>query len=109
MIVTRKVIETPSNSKSPGASHHVDIQTVRFAATAEQRGTGVASADVPAGQAKISISGSYYTGQGARRRSVRQEVVTDVVVTGEQADTVTVTVDLGQRYTIQFWGVRANG
>lgn len=104
MIVTRKAIETPSNSKSPGSSHHVDISTIRFAATAEQRGTGIASADVPEGEATISVSASFFTGKA--KRLERRSAEVNVIVTGDPADTVTVSVELAQRYTVQFWGVR---
>ena len=102
--VTRKVIETPSNSKSPGASHHVDINTLRFVATPEDRGTGIARCDVPAGPAILHVSANFMTGKN--RRTERRSQSVDVVVTGDQADTVTVTVELAQRYTVQFWGVR---
>lgn len=110
MIVTRKAIEIPSNSKSPGASHHVDIKSpgaidsLRFAAAPEDRGSGIARCEVAAGPATINVSANFFTGKA--RRLERRSKSVPVIVTGDQADTVTVTVELAQRYTVQFWGVR---
>lgn len=104
MIVTRKVIETPSNSKSPGSSHHIDISGVRFLATAEQRGTGFASAEIAEGEQTINLSASFFTGKA--KRLERRSATVKVIVTGDQSDSVTITVELAQRYTVQFLGVR---
>lgn len=102
MKVTRKVIACPSNSKSPGQTHHVDISGERF--SSDGLGTGVGCAEVPVGEATLNVAAGFYTGR--RRMLERKTASVKVLVTGQESDTLVVAVSLSQRFAVQFWGVR---
>lgn len=63
---------TPSNSKSPGGTLHRAMGGAPLGRTEREEESGH--------EMEIEYSRSYYTGQGARRRSVRIEGALDVVV-----------------------------
>ena len=77
--VTRKVISKPSNSKSPGATHHIEISGKTFAAAAEQRGSGWATAIVDGETARLQVAATYLVGKQGRKERIVAEA--DVIVT----------------------------
>lgn len=115
--VTRKIIVKPSNSKSPGPSHHLSIRSLssasvegdKFYARPEQRGTGLASADVPEGPAEVTLGADYIVGKGGSRpRTERSTSKLRVIVTGYVTDTCLVELtDQSQRYAVEIIGARA--
>ena len=106
--VTRAIVREPSNSKCPGGTRHVSItgadgRLLKFEAGA-LRGTGLASATLPAGNATIKMGGSFSRASG---RMDRVAVEIPVIVTGDESDSVTGIVDGGsQKIEIRFTGAR---
>lgn len=105
-IVTRKIVAKPSNSKSPGGSHHVGIGSIRFEATKEQRGSGWATAEVADDAATIEVAATYMVGKMGKKERISTKA--DVVVTGDEADVVTLAAEYtsSQSLVVEFRGVR---
>ena len=105
--VTRKVISKPSNSKSPGATHHIEISGKTFAAAAEQRGSGWATAIVDGETARLQVAATYLVGKQGRKERIVAEA--DVIVTGDDNDTLILASEYcsGQALVVEFRGVKA--
>lgn len=106
MIVTRKVLAKPSNSKSPGGTHHIEISGKRFEATAEQRGTGWATAEVEAETATIEVAATFLVGKGGKKERIKDTA--EVRVTGDESDVVTLAAEYtsSQALRVEFRGVK---
>ena len=106
MQVTRKIVAKPSNSKSPGGSHHIELSGQRFACTAEQRGTGWATANIDADEATLEIGATYIAGK--RRRQERITDIARVRLTGDDSDVVTLAAEYtsSQSFRVEFRGVK---
>lgn len=106
--VTRKIVSKPSNSKSPGGTHHIEIATDRshsFATTAELRGTGWGQCDIDADEAVIEVAATYLVGKGGKKERVK--TIRKVRVTGNQDDTITLAAEYtsSQSLVVEFRGV----
>ena len=99
MTVWRKIVQKPSNSKSPGATQHIDIDDQRF--VSDGQGTGIGSVETDAIAATLHVAATFNSGG----KQIRRAASVPVIVTGDRADTVTVTVRLAQAFSVQFWGV----
>ena len=105
-IVTRKIVDKPSNSKSPGGTHHVEISGLTFSCTADQRGTGWATAEIDSETATIEIAATFRVGKAGKTERVIDTA--DVYVTGDQDDTVILCADYtsSQSLRVEFCGVQ---
>lgn len=105
-LVTRKVLSKPSNSKSPGSTHHIEIGGQRFECTAEQRGTGWASASVDDDTATIEVAATFAVGKAGKKERIR--TTQKVRVTGDQSDVITLAAEYtsGQALRVEFRGVK---
>ena len=105
-LVTRKTISKPNNSKSPGGSHHVSIDSARFAATKEQRGSGWATAEVAVDSATIEVAATYMVGKMGKKERISTKA--DVIVTGDESDTLTLAAEYtsSQSLVVEFRGVK---
>lgn len=104
--VTRKILSKPSNSKSPGSTHHISIGGKAFACTAEQRGSGWATANVDDDVVEIEVAATFMVGKGGKKEriSTRQKVR----VTGDQSDCITLAAEYtsSQSLRVEFRGVK---
>jgi len=107
MQITRKVIAKPSNSKSPGATHHIEVSGKSFAASSEQRGSGWATATVDSESVRLQVAATYLVGKQGKKERIVAEA--EVIVTGNDSDSVTLASEYcsGQALVVEFRGVRA--
>jgi hypothetical protein len=105
MQVTRKITAKPSNSKSPGSSHHIEISGQRFEATVDQRGTGWATAEIDAQKATLQVAATFCVGK--RGKTERCVAEAGVVVTGDESDVVELAAEYtsSQALRVEFRGV----
>jgi hypothetical protein len=107
--VTRKITHKPSNSKSPGGTHHVTISGQKFATTAELRGTGWGVCEIDADEATLQVAATFMVGKRGKSQRIVNEV--NVIVTGNASDVV----ELAAEYTdyqalrVEFRGVKTKG
>ena len=106
MIVTRKITRTPSNSKSPGGTHHIEISGRKFSASPEQRGSGWATAEIDSNAAVIEIGATYLVGKRCKKERITD--VASVIVTGNESDVVTLSAAYtsSQAFEAEFRGVK---
>jgi len=105
MKVTRKITAKPSNSKSPGGTHHIEISDQRFAASPEQRGTGWATAEVDSDEATIEVGATFAAGKRGKKERITDTA--KVRVTGDEADVVELAAEYtsSQALRVEFRGV----
>lgn len=103
--VTRKIVSKPSNSKSPGGTHHIDIDGKPFETNSELRGTGWGAADVHSDEAVIEVAATYMVGKRGKKERVK--TTQKVRVTGNQDDVITLAAEYtsSQSLVVEFRGV----
>ncbi len=106
MLVTRKILAKPSNSKSPGGTHHISISDTNFACTREQRGTGWATAELDDETATIEVAATFLVGKAGKKERI--STVAAVLVTGDEGDTITLAAEYtsSQSLVVEFRGVK---
>jgi hypothetical protein len=100
--IVREFTAEPSNSKAPGASRHLSLT---IAGTQRRFERGCMQVERGA-VGELRIGCTFQVGQGARRRGEREETAVDVIVTGDPADSVEISVEQSQRYAARVTGVR---
>lgn len=103
--VTRKIAVKPSNSKSPGCTHHIEVSGQSFATTAALRGSGWGQAETNEDVVTLQVAATFMVGKrGKKERIVASQKVR---VTGNQDDLITLAAEYtsSQSLVVEFRGV----
>lgn len=106
MKITRKITGKPSNSKSPGGTHHIEISGKSFATTSELRGTGWGVCEIDETEATLQVAATFMAGKRGKKERIVDEA--KVIVTGDESDVVELAAEYtsSQALRVEFRGVR---
>lgn len=104
--VTRKITAKPSNSKSPGGTHHIEMSGKSFSTTAELRGSGWGVCEIDAGEATLQVAATFMVGKRGKKERIVDEA--KVIVTGDESDVVELAAEYisSQALRVEFRGVK---